>query len=369
MRDSVRGAAWEMLDPWWTTFVGGTALNGNSTRNVVLNPSRQAGVWSVLDGWWDVYTETGHETAIEIRDLLVASNEHWAIGEGPFDTDPLVSDVAMERSLLGPLQPTVELQWSYWLAELLRVPAFVEQVLGRAFTDDHIEVVREVSYDREIDDGSRRADIVLKQSGIGVSIEVKLFDTHYAKTAETAELVENDAKNLEWSHALLLPKSQRGALEANVNVPLEISEDGTEYVMWENTRPIQVVYWRDVSAAARRLLRDGVVEDDQWNAAAYLFCGLVEQRLLNFQPLPVIRRMAGAEHVTDTTRPIQLGSILDDQVNYPALLSNASRCFFEGGASCFCDATCIHDGGRILATIGGHSGRSLHRRVFGVNHS
>ncbi len=58
-----------------------------------------------------------------------------------------------------------------------------------------------------------------------------------------------------------------------------------------------------------------------------------------------------------------------NRVNYPALLSNASRCFLEGGASCFCDATCIYNDGRILATVSRHSGRSLHRRFFGVNHS
>lgn len=307
MRDSVRRAEWEVLDSWWTTFVDRTAPNGNSARNAVLNPARQTRVWPELDAWWAVYTETGHDTAIAIRDLLVASNERWATGRGLFDTDPLATDVATERSLLGPLQPADELQWSYWLAELLRVPAFAEQVLGHAFADEEIAVVREDSYDRESADGSRRADIVLRQSGIGASVEVKLFDTSYAKTAETAALVEGAARHLEWSHYLILPKSQRGALVADVDVPLGTTEGGTEYVEWDKPGPVQVVYWRDVATAARRLLRDGLIENDHWNAAAYLFCGLVEQRLLNFQPLPVIQRMADAERVTDTTRPIRLG--------------------------------------------------------------
>lgn len=316
MRDSVRGAEWEMLDQWWTIFANQTGPNGNSARNTILHPARQAQVWPELDAWWAVYTETGHETSIAIHDLLVASNERWATGPGPFETDPLATDIATERSLLGPLQPADELQWSYWLAELLRTPAFAEQVFGRAFTDDHIAVVREDSYDRKGVDGSRRADIVLRQSGTGVSVEVKLFDTNYAKTAETAALVEDAARHLEWSHSLLLPKSQRGALVADVDVPLETTDDGTEYLDWDEPGPIQVIYWRDVVAAARRLLREGLVKNDQWNAAAYLFCGLVEQRLLNFQPLPVIRRMADAERVTDTTRPVQLGATLDEQLTY-----------------------------------------------------
>jgi hypothetical protein len=316
MRDSSRVAEWEVLDPWWTTYSTRTAPNGNSTRNAVLNSARQPGVWLELDEWWSVYTETGHETAIEIRDLLVTSNKHWATGRGPFNTDPLAADVATERSLLGPLQPAGEVQWSYWLAELLRVPAFAEQVFGRVFADEHIAVVREDRHDRKSADGTRRADIVLRQSGIGVSIEVKLFDTSYVKTAETAALVEDADRHLEWSHALLLPKSQRGVLVADVDVPLETGDDGTEFVMWDEPGPIQVLYWRDVTIAARRLLRDGLIENDQWNAAAYLFCGLVEQRLLNFQPLPVIRRMADAERVTDTTRPIQLGATLDEQLTY-----------------------------------------------------
>lgn len=315
MRDSVGGTEWEVLDPWWTVFAEQTVPNANSASNTILNSARQAQVWQELDAWWAVYTDTGHETAIAIRDLLVASNERWAAGGGPFDTDPLATDVATERSLLGPLQPANELQWSYWLAELLRVPAFAEQVFGRTFTDEPVGVVREDSYDRESADGSRRADIVLHQYRIGVSVEVKLFDTSYAKTAETAALVEGGARHLEWSHALLLPKSQRGALVADLDVPLEMT-DGTEYVEWDDPGPVQVVYWQDVTTAARRLLRDGLVEDDQWNAAAYLFCGLVEQRLLGFQPLPVIRRMADAERVTDTTRPIRLAATLDEQLTY-----------------------------------------------------
>jgi hypothetical protein len=316
MRDSAKGAEWEMLDPWWTTFANRTAPSGNNTRNVILNPARQAQVWPELDAWWSVYTETGHETAIMIRDLLVESNERWATGRGPFKSDPLATDIATERSLLGPLQPADELQWSYWLAELLRTPTFAKQVFGRAFTDEQIAVVREDSYQRNDADGSRRADIVFRQGRIGVSVEVKLFDTNYAKTAETAVLVEEAAQHLEWSHSLLLPKSQRGALVADVDVSLEATDDGAEYLDWDEPGPVQVVYWQDVVTAARRLLREGIVENDQWNAAAYLFCGLVEQRLLQFQPLPVIRRMADAERVTDTTRPIRLGKTLDEQLTY-----------------------------------------------------
>lgn len=316
MSDSVGEVDWEILDPWWTIFADRTPSNGINARNVVLNTARQAQVWPELDEWWAVYTETGHETAIVIRDLLVASNERWAAGRGPFDSDPLANDVAIERSLLGPLQPADELQWSYWLAELLRSPAFAEQVLGRAFADEQIAVVREDSYDRESADGQRRADIVLQQSDIGVSIEVKLFDTNYTKTAETAALVEGAARNLDWSHYLLLPRSQRESLVAAVDVPLETSENGTDYVKWDEPGPIQIVYWQDVATAARRLLQDSLIDNDQWNAAAYLFCGLVEQRLLDFQPLPVIRRMADAERVTDTTRPIQLGATLDEQLTH-----------------------------------------------------
>lgn len=316
MRDIVKGSEWEMLDPWWTTFADQTTPIRASVRNMVLNTARQAQVWPDFDAWWAVYTETGHETAIVIRDLIEASNERWATGRGPFDTDPLATDVAIERSLLGPLQPADELQWSYWLAELLRVPAFAEQVLSRVFTDEPIEAVREDSYEREGVDGSRRADIVLRQSGIGVSIEVKLFDTSYAKTAETAALVEGATPHLEWSHSLILPKSQRGALVDDVDVPLETIDGGTECLMWDEPGPVQVIYWRDIATAARRLLRDGLIEDDQWNAAAFLFCGLIEQRLLKFQPLPVIQRMADAERVTDTTRPIRMGATLDEQLTH-----------------------------------------------------
>lgn len=316
MRDRVRGGEWELLDSWWSIFARRTSPNGNTTRNRILNPARQPRVWSELDGWWDIFTETGHETALEIRDLLLGSNERWASGQGPFDTDPLATDVAAERSLLGPLQPVDELQWSYWLAELLRVPRFTEQIFGCGFSDEDIEVIREDSYKRESEDGTRRADIVLRQGDIGVSIEVKLFDTRFAKTAETAALVEGANSNLEWSHSLLLPNSQRKALVDDVDVSLETTEDGTECLESHEPVQINIVYWRDIATEARRLLRDGLIENDQWNAAAYLFCGLVEQQLLNFQPLPVIQRMADAERVTDTTRPIQLGTTLDEQLTH-----------------------------------------------------
>lgn len=76
------------------------------------------------------------------------------------------------------------------------------------------------------------------------------------------------------------------------------------------------MYWRDVTAAIRSVLRRGVAVDDHWAANAYLFCAVAEQQLMNFQPQPVVRKVAGSANVVDTLRPIMLADSLEEQLTY-----------------------------------------------------
>ncbi|MFC7767847.1 hypothetical protein ACFQS5_03755 [Salinirubellus sp. GCM10025899] len=77
-----------------------------------------------------------------------------------------------------------------------------------------------------------------------------------------------------------------------------------------------MIYWRDVTAAIRSLLRRNAVVDDHWAANAYLFCAVAEQQIMEFRPQPVIERMVALANVVDSLRPIQFAEILEKQLTY-----------------------------------------------------
>lgn len=351
MSSDVEPSDWARLDPWFEAYLGsgrGAGTHQSDRERVLREPKQewgaidvvaQAGLnskstlfcspplqvtnqdqltewWTELDSWWELFSKAGHQNAIEIADLLEQSNEWWATSAAPFETDPLAADITGTRALRGPVRPNGELDWSQWLAQLLEPSAaLVRELFGVPSEKPPNEVLREARLPKE-DGGRRRADILVRHPDYGVSIEVKLGDENYRKTPETARLIERHYDDVGWNHALLLPKRQRGRLNAVVSPSIDERADGTREIVWDESGPITVLYWQDVAAAVRAVLQRGDVVDDHWAANAYIFCAAVEQHIAGFQPQPVIDRMVDPSGVVETVRPIVVSDALDEQLTY-----------------------------------------------------
>jgi hypothetical protein len=292
---------------------------GGSALARALWGEQLTGSWDELDPWWGVYTDTGHPTAVELADLLDQSNEEWRRSDAPFDTDPLAADLSLTRLSHGPLQPTNEMGWSRWLARLLQPSAeLVTELFDVEMGQPPEEVVREdqLSTYEEQDGAFRRPDILVFHATHGISIEVKLGDENYPKTAETAGLIERHYDDQKWTHALLLPKRKEERLGSIVEPPIEPQSDGQLQIEWDDSAPVSVIYWRDVTTAIRSLLRRYSIADDHWAANAYLFCAVAEQQIMDFKPHSVVRRLADPVGITDTIRPIRIADILEEQLTY-----------------------------------------------------
>jgi hypothetical protein len=310
---------WEDLDPWWQTYTDSSPLARSAASTRTLVTEQLTDSWNELDPWWEIYTETGHETAVEIAGLLDRSNEEWRRSEAPFDTDPLASALTRDR---GPLLPNNEEGWSDWLARLLRPSAaLITELFDVEVNEPPDAVVREDQLSKE-EDGFRRPDVLILYPDRGISIEVKLDDPHYGKTAETAGLIERDYPDQEWTHALLLPERNIDRLRSNVEPPVRSPPEEGLQIEWEAPGPVSVLYWRDVTAAIRTLLRRAEAVDDQWAANAYLFCAAAEQQLINFQPQPMIDRIAESADVIETIQPIGLAGALEEQLTYLSAMQN-----------------------------------------------
>lgn len=306
---------WAELDLLWQAFTGSSSLIQSSAPASELAAKQLTESWVELDPWWDEYTGTGDATAGAIADLLEQSNEEWRRSDAPFDTDPLAADLTLDRLPRGPLQPVNEMGWSRWLARLLAPsPALVYEVFDVQVAQLPDDVIREDQLAK--DDGSiRRPDILLCYENRGLSIEVKLDDTNYRKTPETAALVEHHYDDRVWTHALLLPERKFDRLKAIVEPSITPSDERPQ-IEWEEPGPVGVIHWCDVTAAIRSLLRQGDIVDDHWASNAYLFCAVAEQQLMKLQPKPIIDRMNSPSNVVDTSRPIQFSRTLEKQLTY-----------------------------------------------------
>lgn len=77
-----------------------------------------------------------------------------------------------------------------------------------------------------------------------------------------------------------------------------------------------MLYWRDVTAAIRSILRQDAMADDHWAANAYLFCAVTEQQVIGFQSEKSIERFVDPKNVVDALRPIGLDDTLEKQLKY-----------------------------------------------------
>lgn len=304
---------WSELDPWWRTHTASEPHVHGAASSRTLVVEQLGDAWTDLDSWWSAYAEIGHETAVDIHELLRESNEAWRQSPAPFDTDPLAAAVTDDE---GPLLPSTEEGWSDWLAKVLRPAAALVAELFDVSVDgapDHI--LREDQLTKD-DGGFRRPDLLLFHADRGISIEVKLGDEHYEKTEETARLAEREYDDYEWHHLLLLPERKRDQLGRKVAPEVSSRQNDRLQVEWGDPGPIDVVFWRDVTTAIRTLLRRGDAVNDSWAANAYLLCAAVEQQIIRFQPQLEIEQMADPASIVDTVQPITIAGVLDDQYEY-----------------------------------------------------
>ncbi|MFC6939749.1 hypothetical protein ACFQE8_07185 [Salinirubellus sp. GCM10025818] len=175
---------WNELDPWWRVYADSSPVIQAPASDWASTFGRSTDAWDELEPWWDVYAETGHDTAVELANLLDRSNKEWRQSEAPFDTDPLAADLTLNRFQRGPLQPSNEVEWSQWLARLLRPSAeLVGELFDVEVDQSPDKVVREEQLSKRVEqEGSfRRPDILVFHADRGVSIEVKLDDENYPK--------------------------------------------------------------------------------------------------------------------------------------------------------------------------------------------
>lgn len=312
--DADTSASWEHLDTWWNAYESSFRSSLDDASHI-LSPDSSTTHWGILDPWWNTYTIVGQSTAEAIDTLLAESTDRWRTTPGPFDTDPLATPVK-ESSRRGPLQPGYEEDWSEWLAQLLRhSPSFVNRLFG----SDHETPPSGVRREEQLPnppDTTRFADILVLFEDTGYSIEVKLGDVGYRKTPETARLVETHFPDHSWTHFLLLPQSMFGRLEAILPVPIETNTAGRPSIEPPDDPSIQILYWEDVSRALRDTLLSDEVPSDHWAASAYLLCSLAEQQILDYEPHPLIERIATPNDVVDAIHPVAIADTLERQLTY-----------------------------------------------------
>ena len=184
------------------------------------------------------------------------------------------------RSKFRPLRLSREEDWSDWLAFFLEESNgnFIKELLGLDNTKGS-EFVIEREYqvqERRADKvQGRRADIVLtcRNKKVGIHIEVKVGDLELDKTIETSEFMErefNKDRELKWTNYLLLPAEDEPSWEALKNKP-----------GWDK---VDAITWDDISIAMRNCFVNGK-EDLVWKAWAHPFIGIIEQKLLDIEPV------------------------------------------------------------------------------------
>lgn len=307
---------WRQVDQWGEVHVDTHSITEVNESTAALDGRWRDGLWSEIDPWWKTYSEKQRQEAAELANLLDERNDIWEQSDSRFDADPLSTDWTAHSHTRGPLRRDVEENWSQWLAHLLRSNGeFVSELFGAEFDVRPDSVQREVYLPAlKPEKPDRYADILLFAGRRGIHIEVKKGDENYEKTPHTAGLVEHHNYE-EWDHFLLLPEYKTDALEASFEDE-RIADRERLRIDSEQSGPIEVVFWRDVTAAIRDTLRQGK-GTSHWAASAYVFCTLVEQKMLGFNPQAEVADLAKSSDVVRTSASLSVsGGNVGKQLNY-----------------------------------------------------
>lgn len=317
MPNVARARHWNTVDSLWAAFEENHELLFAEQHVRKLSDDSEQDAWATVDDLWTSYARQQQDDLLELQELMADLREKWTDGASRFDEDPLTTNWRSESQYEGPLRATInEEDWSQWLAHLLRTSSgsFAHKLLG---TPDR----QPVSVQREVvffgDNSERRVDILVEYEDLGVSIEVKQGDEHYGKTPETAGLVERNDRR-DWSHVLLLQKAKLPRLQQTFGDELDWSEEDPPTIRSDQSADIDVRYWQDVSRVLRRMLLEGREPDSHWEASAYLFITLIEQRVLGLHSFsflhPAIADSSDEAPATDIHRIVVAEP--DVQINY-----------------------------------------------------
>lgn len=307
-------AQWTAIDGWWDSTL-------HSERSVLIDGAESidsgwlSELWPELEPWWETYRVARQEDVTELLAELDAADDAWAASKSRFDADPLSVDWQSAHGSTGPIRLSREEDWSYGLAHLLRSGD------GELLTELFGELGRVTSVETEAhlpggDDTTRYEDILVTSPDGGISVEVKIGDTNLRKTLDTAALVEQHYHG-DWTHVLLVPEYQLPDLRATFGEGLSESDSGPPMIESARSGNIQVRYWREVSAALRtRLQCDGELSP-HWAASAYVFCTLIEQRILGLVPRPSVERMVEAADVVHGAGSLSVGiGDIESEIEY-----------------------------------------------------
>jgi hypothetical protein len=303
------------LDWWWDSTI-------QSRQSVLIDGL--AGIdanwvtelWSELDPWWETYLAARNKDITELLTELDAADKVWAASLSRFNVDPLSVDWRTTGGSTGPIRLSREEDWSHGLAHFLRSED--SELVTELFEEGSIG--QTMSVDTEVhlpggDDTTRYEDILVTGSNGGISIEVKIGDTNLQKTLDTTALVERHYYG-DWTHVLLVPEYQLPELRAAFGDDLSEDNSDLPVIKADRSADIQVRYWREISATLRKLLRTGELSP-HWEASAYVFCTLIEQRILGLVPRPVVERMSEAADVVHSNESlsVRIGDI-ESEIEY-----------------------------------------------------
>jgi hypothetical protein len=220
--------------------------------------------WARTEAFISTWRALVHRELARLRPVL----RRWDDLLSDIDGDPLHEDWAAFR----PLRRSREEDWSDWLAWLIAssTTGRLARSLFARDADDHVSpaVDREVSASR---DGSTwRLDLRVRwRSGEYSHVEVKVGDTEFAKTFDTADVHRQHVTAARWSDWILLPEDHVEdwtKLAASVRTPAAPT--------------VGVITWRQVAGALRRCLAANSGEPITWRVWARAFTGCIEQELL-----------------------------------------------------------------------------------------
>jgi len=286
----------------------------------------RAGDWEEIDPWWKVHAREQQEELVELYKLMEDLSEKWMRSDSRFDQDPLTVDWSESSNETGPLNTGREENWSDWLAHLIRSSPgyFIRELFVEEFDSKPKFVKREKAFQDE-EESDRRADILLYFEDKGISIEVKLDDVNYGKTGHTAHLIEQ-RDDRDWTHFLLLPKYNEEVLKNVFGSNIRWSEDPRPMILSDRYSDVEVMYWKDVSLALRRTLLYGDSLTPHWEASAYLFITLIEQRLFRIYPSSFVERNVVKDRTAAFSDIDRLKTIdVKDQIEYLSSLMEVEK--------------------------------------------
>lgn len=279
---------WQDIVPWWDTFVT-TFSPVRIDRDVLILDRRwDESLVSSLNPWWTEFERVQEGHLRELRDIFRELERLW--GESPVhsNTDPLAVDWQSSAPMHGPLRPNDEENWSQWLGHLLRSSSML---VHSAFGIDVDNLPHRVHREEILSDPSgrnRRPDILAQYNGIGIHIEVKIDDTNYRKVTHTAQLVERYYPDLNWHHFLLIPGRNDWILDTEFDEDELTNEDEWLTIRIDEHPMVRVSHWEDIGKAIRSLLLENRLGGNHLRSSAFVFCTLIEQKILRYIPKPSI---------------------------------------------------------------------------------